>query len=134
MSIVLIILLQPFSLVEKPEFVDVIHVLKSDIRGEDIPGRNTMVSTLTKEFELEKGLLKDRLEAIPGDVSLTIDAWSSDVMVSFLGITGHYINKVWELEDDIIGFKELNGSHSGNNLAEYVVECLIELGIEKKVI
>ncbi|KIJ35444.1 hypothetical protein M422DRAFT_262406 [Sphaerobolus stellatus SS14] len=123
----------PFSLVEKLEFVDIIHVLKSDIRDVDIPGRKAMVSAVMKEFELEKRLLKDRLKAMPSDVSLTIDAWSSDTMDSYLGITGHYVNKAWELEDDIIGFKELSGSHSGNNLAEYVVECLIELGIEKKL-
>ncbi|KIJ46187.1 hypothetical protein M422DRAFT_46245 [Sphaerobolus stellatus SS14] len=86
----------PFSLIEKPEFVDVIHVLKSDIRDEDIPGQKAMVLALMKEFELEKGLLKDRLKAMPSD--------------------------------------ELSGSHSGNNLVKYVVECLIELGIEKKII
>jgi len=59
-------------------------------------------------------------------------------MTSYLGITGHYIDptsngSAWELEEDIIGFKELSGSHSGINLAEYVVGVLTELGIEAKV-
>ncbi|KIJ50110.1 hypothetical protein M422DRAFT_44546 [Sphaerobolus stellatus SS14] len=85
----------PFTLVEQPEFVDVIRLLKFDILDEDIPGRKAMVSALMKEYELEKESLKDCLKAIPGD--------------------------------------ELNGSHSGSNLAQYVIDCLIELGIEKKL-
>ncbi|KIJ47619.1 hypothetical protein M422DRAFT_45652 [Sphaerobolus stellatus SS14] len=57
----------PFTLVEQPEFVDVMHLLKSDIQDEDIPGRKAMVSALMNEYKLEKKSLKDCLKAIPGD-------------------------------------------------------------------
>jgi len=59
-------------------------------------------------------------------------------MNAYLGITGHCVDpskegSAWELEDCILGFKEISGSHSGSNLAEYVVGVLVELGIEAKV-
>jgi len=103
------VVLQPFSLIEQAEFIDLLCLIKSDIQNDDIPEQKALTASLMREYRL-----------------------------LYLVITGHYIDpnsngSAWELEEDIIGFKELGWSHSGNSLAEYVVGVLNELGIEMKV-
>jgi hypothetical protein len=70
---------------------------------------------------------------IPGKISITIDTWTSPNYIAFLGITAHWINKNWKLEELLIEFAHLQGPHSGDNMAAAFVEALNELGILTKV-
>jgi hypothetical protein len=53
-------------------------------------------------------------------------------VIGFLGITGHYIDADWKLKDILVDFIELQGSHSGENLANAFVKCLQEKRILTK--
>lgn len=54
-------------------------------------------------------------------------------MISFLGITGHWINKDWQLQEILIDFRKLSGPHSGENLKEVFMHCCKDLAILTKV-
>ena len=45
-------------------------------------------------------------------------------MLSFLGITYHYIDSDWKLKDILVDFICLEGSHSGENLANSFIQYL----------
>ncbi|XP_019084298.1 PREDICTED: zinc finger BED domain-containing protein RICESLEEPER 2-like [Camelina sativa] len=64
-------------------------------------------------------------------VSLSTDIWVSSVTSSsYMVITAHYIDKQWRLKKLIIGFKNVV-DHKGTTIANTLLECLAEWGIEK---
>jgi len=54
-------------------------------------------------------------------------------MTSYLSVTAHYITDDWELKSHVISFKEIQGTHSGENLALDLLEVVKLYGIAKKV-
>lgn len=57
-------------------------------------------------------------------------------MNAYLAVTAHYIStsgSEWCLENELIGFKLLQGSHTGINLARVVFDVCKDMGIIKKV-
>lgn len=131
----LFIVWQPISLVDQDKFRDLIQVLKPDIHPEDMPGCKAIAELVMRQYESENAAMIECLKAAPGCISGTVDCWSSDPMESYIGITGHYIviSEVWSLEEELLGFKVIRGPHSGENLVEYVMQVIEELGIEHKV-
>jgi len=52
--------------------------------------------------------------------------------MGFLGMTAHWIEvkeKIWNMRAEVIGFKALSGTHSGENLGCYTVGLLDRVGI-----
>lgn len=55
-------------------------------------------------------------------------------MICYLAVTVHWINSDWELEKSLLAFNELQGSHSGENLADELYGVLDDFGIKNKVL
>lgn len=55
-------------------------------------------------------------------------------MLSFLGITCHWIDEDWILQQTLVDFIKLSGSHSGDNIYEVFEQSCKELAIFTKVI
>jgi hypothetical protein len=76
------------------------------------------------------------LKAAPGKISITQDGWSADTTkMGFQGMTAHWIEvKVgkWTMRAELIGFRVLSGTHSGENLGRYSVGLLDRVGIMDK--
>lgn len=51
-----------------------------------------------------------------------------------MGIIGHWISPEFEKRDELLEFAEINGPHSGENLAEVVLKMLDELDIAPKLL
>ena len=73
------------------------------------------------------------MKNVPGKISFVLDAWTSPNILGFLGITCHYIDANWKLRDILLDFVYLEGSHSGENLANAFLKCLEEKKIFTKV-
>jgi hypothetical protein len=54
-------------------------------------------------------------------------------MISFLGITCHWIDDNWMLQQVLIDFIQLSGPHSGDNICEEFEKSCKELMIFIKV-
>ena len=50
-----------------------------------------------------------------------------------MGITVHFINKSWELQQLTLDFIEIEGSHKGENLAKELIQILELYDIASKV-
>ena len=74
------------------------------------------------------------LQETPGKLLFTIDIWTSPSAKAFLTITTHYIDKNWKLQNILIDFIQIFGSHSGENIKDVFVTGLQNLSIQNKVI
>jgi len=50
-----------------------------------------------------------------------------------MGITVHFIDETWHLQQLTLDFIELEGSHTGKNIADELIEVLNSYGISTKV-
>jgi hypothetical protein len=65
-----------------------------------------------------------------------MDGWSADTTkMGFLRMTAYWIEvkeKKWKMRAEVIGFKAISGTHSGENLRRYAVGLLDHVGIMSK--
>ena len=66
-------------------------------------------------------------------VSLTADGWTGPFQKDFLGVTAHWIDDKWIQKELVIGFEPMNGSHTGENLAEALINVAERFNIGEKV-
>lgn len=70
------------------------------------------------------------IQDIPGKVSFTFDAWTSDPGDPFLSITGHYIDAPadqtgdWVLKSEQLAFNTIEGRHTGKNISQILVRTV----------
>ena len=69
---------------------------------------------------------------------MTTDAWSDANLVSFLGVTAHYIAREAGssrllLRSGLLAFRHIRGSHTGDNLANILFGIIDEMGIMNRV-
>lgn len=86
-----------------------------------------------RKYELYKQDIIDDLKVALSKVHLTADLWTSGNHKSVLGVIGHYINQTGELKHNVLGARELEGSHSGVNQATLIIEIITEFGIDTKL-
>lgn len=54
-------------------------------------------------------------------------------LITFIGITAHWIDSNFRLHDQLLAFHPLEGSHNGENLASCVMQTLIEFNLTDKL-
>jgi hypothetical protein len=72
-------------------------------------------------------------------VSFTFDLWTSAAGDPYISITGHYIDASpdgshqWELKTEQLAFKNVEGRHTGKNIAKILVETVDRYELRGKV-
>jgi len=65
-----------------------------------------------------------------GKISLAADTWTSPNKLAFLPIVAYWISDSWQMEEVLIGFQEIRGSHTGANMAGIINDVLARYGIQ----
>ncbi|XP_078153945.1 zinc finger BED domain-containing protein RICESLEEPER 2-like [Carex rostrata] len=94
--------------------------------------RNTIKKECLKVYENEKDNVK-KVFQIVDRISITSDCWTSNQTIGYMCLTAHYIDKSWKLQKRIISFNELSPPHSGEAIADAIMESLGKWGIEDKI-
>ncbi|KAF5376117.1 hypothetical protein D9615_007777 [Tricholomella constricta] len=115
---------QPFDEVEKPEFINMMKYTHRSATSLKLPGRNVIKRRIMKMGEETVEGIQQMFKELEGNISISLDAWTSSNQHAFLAIIAHYITNEGELEELLIDFRELVGEHSGENMAEAVWETL----------
>jgi hypothetical protein len=68
--------------------------------------------------------LKNEVFPDVSSVCLTSDIWSGNSKEDYITVVAHYITNDWELKKSVIGFKLIEVTHSGINIAE-VISCVL---------
>ena len=67
-------------------------------------------------------------------IHLSCDGWTSPHQtMAVLGVIAHFTSKAGIRMNHIIGLCSLEGSHTGSNMAEVIMEILWEYGVEEKL-
>ncbi|CAB5180420.1 unnamed protein product [Rhizophagus irregularis] len=122
---------QSFTVVKCPEFRQVIRLCNPNV---NLPSADTICSDILNLYSIYRQDIKNQLQNSPGRLNFTLDGWTSPNNISFLGVTCHYIDKDWKINDILLNFICLKGSHSGENIAIKFSQCVKEFNILSKVI
>ncbi|EUC63749.1 transposase, putative [Rhizoctonia solani AG-3 Rhs1AP] len=124
---------QPFTEIENEELRDMIiylhpalsdHLIRSAALKERLFGHAEIMRRSTKQY----------LRDLPGLLAIACDGWTSSNRIAFLAITGSWVTLDWERQETLLDFVELQGAHSGENMADLVGKTLTDLGIVDQVV
>ncbi len=122
---------QSFTTVDNEHFQDYANYLKRDI---NIVSRRTLMRRLEEIYNKKKQELKERLNRFKSKYSVTCDVWTSKNQLSFFGFTIHYINDEWEMKQELLAFKFLEGEHEGESLSVTFIDVLEDFGIADRLL
>ena len=126
----------PFSIVDDDNFQDFVNYLKrvnGKSRG-DLMSRRTIMRRVDEMFVQKSQEVKDMLNSFNSKYSITCDIWTSKNQLSFFGFTIHFINDDWQMKDELLAFKFLEGEHDGKSLSEAFVKVLEDFGIADRLL
>jgi hypothetical protein len=66
-------------------------------------------------------------------VSLTSDIWSGNAKEDYISVVAHYVGADWELHKKVVGFRLIESSHTGENIAEKIAGVVEEFGLIDKI-
>ncbi|KAE8224084.1 hypothetical protein CF326_g8093, partial [Tilletia indica] len=116
--------------VDHPDFRALLAALSPDY---ECPTRNILTRRISKDFFELKQQVKTLLATVPGRIALTTDAWTAGNGHQFQSVTGHFIDKNWELKTLILDFVPFPVPHTAENAANLISAVLRELDIETKL-
>ena len=97
-----------------------------------LPCRNTIRARIMSRYQNEKDQLTSDLAKATA-VSLTTDTWTSNSTESYITVTEHYVDNEWRMHSGVLMTRAMPEKHTGDNLADKLIECVEEFGISDKV-
>ncbi|KNG84621.1 hypothetical protein ANOM_006431 [Aspergillus nomiae NRRL 13137] len=98
------------------------------------PAFGHLFNRIKEEFHSSRASVKEELARSSRTLALSLDVWTSENQIPIMGIIGHWISPEFDKRDELPEFTEINGPHSGENLADVVLNMLDELAIAPKLL
>jgi hypothetical protein len=117
-----------FRIVESPYFREYVQYQRNT---NHIPNSaDSARDWIVTGYEEAKSKVRELLAGALTSIHLSIDAWTTpQLTMAILGIVAHFVGADRKLYGVVIGFEELDGPHSGMNMAEYVYKVVEDYGI-----
>ncbi|THH18736.1 hypothetical protein EUX98_g8907 [Antrodiella citrinella] len=126
---------RPHAIVSDPELLQLFRMLYAKV---EVPSPSTVSRDIREIFLMSRANVAAQLQAHVGRLHLCIDGWTSPNVISFLGVTVHYMDteatEGAQMRSFILDFVRLLHNHTGKYLAKQLSQCLREYGIEKKIL
>ncbi|KAK8912227.1 putative AC transposase [Metarhizium anisopliae] len=123
----------PFSHIEQPAFRDFIRYI-CPAADDILPmSGSTAKNDLQKGYEEKKEVVKRALQNALSSIHVVPDNWTSPNCLGVIGFTVQFVTEDHGLQSLVVRIKELEGQHSGENMAEAIMEFIREYGIASKV-
>ena len=120
--------LRPVSIVEDAGLCEVLAFVEPGYR----PPSHTHVSSLIKKrFADGVARLRDLL-GHQSALALTSDAWTSRATQAFATTTAHFIDEDWKMRSACLDTSHFPGSHTGERIAEKLLETTEAFDIENR--
>ncbi|XP_048596538.1 zinc finger BED domain-containing protein DAYSLEEPER-like [Brassica napus] len=98
-----------------------------------MPRLNTIHDDCVLMFLSQKQKLSDIITKIPGGVNLAVDVWSSKQSVGYALVSGHFVDKDWNLTHLLMNVSVVASPDSDSALNQPLKACLSEWKLEGKV-
>jgi hypothetical protein len=123
----------PLRMVECEEFRALIRLI-NDTSEEWLPQSHTTITEwVVRTFQSEKVRIKGSLQKSKSKIHITCDLWTSPNSLAILGLVAHFIAENGELRHPVLALKQLKEEHSGENLAQLVIEVVQDYEIPLKL-
>jgi hypothetical protein len=123
----------PFSCVELPEFRNMVMVLNPQLFDYIYKSGNSVRKLVLTTFQHRRMKVINDLQSAQSKIHLSFDLWSSPNSLALCGVVAHYLTADFRSQALLIGLRSVQGAHSGENIAETVLEVVQEYGIADKV-
>lgn len=120
-----------FAAVENPEFCTLLNMLRYNVK---IPNRRALKNAISVQSLEIQEKIRDILLLSGSKVSIALDAWTSTNNLGFLAIEGYFIDRDWSYRHCLLGFEEIIGDHTGENLQHIVQTVLQRYNIEHQLL
>jgi hAT family C-terminal dimerisation region/BED zinc finger len=119
-----------FNIVTNPEFRAFIMYLNSQAEEFLTKGASGVKRWVMRQYHsLKSSTVIPVLRKARTKIHISCDLWTSPNSKAILGITAQFINEGGILQSLVLGMKEVVGEHTGENIAQYVIEVLKDYGI-----
>lgn len=98
----------------------------------EVPSSKTVLHRLQSKKSLIEKTIKEEISELR-DISITHDSWTSLNTESYSTVTGHYINKDWELKSVVLETKKMDGSHTAENIKSSLLETQARWGLPNPI-
>jgi hAT family C-terminal dimerisation region len=123
----------PFSLCKSRAFRTFLQYI-SPSANELLPESDTTIhQDILDCYVRLKSDVKQRLQSALSLVHITCDLWTSGNRLGLMGIVAHFVDEDGILHSLTIGLREMEGSHSGENMAKILWDVLSEYQILTKL-
>lgn len=126
-SEVIIEAMLPFSFVEQPAFIKLIHDFDPKM---SVPCRQTITQRVMSIYDQKKLQIRDVIDRVEGKVNITTDLWTSMSMQPFLGVTVHFVDGEWRARSLVLAMEPFKAPHNRNRVHEMITHALLEFGID----
>lgn len=123
----------PFAHVEQPAFRDFIRYIRP-VADDLLPMSGSTVKVdLQNAYDNKKEFIKRALQNALSSIHIVPDNWTSPNCLGVIGFTAQFVTEDHGLQSIVLRIRELDGQHSGENMAEAIMEFIREYGIASKV-
>jgi hypothetical protein len=119
-----------FRTIDRPSFQQFVRFLRPDAV---INSRYKFKQLFEHQYKTAKASLLNDLNKTT-KISIALDAWTANNHLSFLAIKAYYVNNKWKLQDKLLDFVPLRGSHTGDSMAQEVLQVLSDAGIKHQLL
>ncbi|KAI3649891.1 hypothetical protein MP228_005523 [Amoeboaphelidium protococcarum] len=117
---------QSFELAENVHLRKLLVYLEANVQKE-LKGADTLKKMCMKKFIEMKVEVSTKFKQIDCKYSITSDIWSSNNQHPFMAVTFHYIDKDWQLQSCLAGFKHFPGRHGGEDICNVYIQIADEM-------
>lgn len=120
----------PLHMVEHSGFAGFLKALRPQY---SVASFDTVRGDCVGMFSSRKEKLLELIGEIPGGVNLTVDVWSSKQSVGYAFVTGHFVDKDWNLTRRLLSVAVVACPDSDSALNQPLAACLSDWKLEGKV-
>lgn len=120
----------PLHMVEHSGFTGFVQALRPQF---SMASFNTIHGDCVNMYLSEKQKLSNFISEIPGRVNLTVDLWTSNQSVGYAFVTGHFIDRDWNLTHRLLNVAVVPSPDSDFALNQPIAACLSDWNLERRL-
>ena len=123
--------IQAFRLVDRSGFRNLLKFCRPSLLEKDIPHRHIIRKEILRRANVAEARVRENMNKVPSKISFMFDAWTSAPGDPYLSLTAHYIDapadcpSAWKLKTEQLIFQQIEGRHTGKNMAD-ILRCALD--------
>jgi hypothetical protein len=120
-------------LVEIPQFRTFLSYLNKDIECWLPNSHKKIRDWVIRQFKIQKENVQQMIHSARSKIHISCDLWTSSNSLAILGVVAHFVTEDGKLQRCVLALKDIIGKHTGENLAQAMVEVLEEWRFASKL-